>query len=90
MKNKGRENERKEIPQLSLTACKSTSEQQTHRNASFQYITKMQMQIFTSNLDTSQIKCNPGTMPNPTEEFIKYNYLNTKLKNQIVSFSSGQ
>lgn len=86
MKNKGRENERKEIPQLSLTACKSISEKQTHRNASLQYITKTPIQKFTSNL----IKCKPGTMPNPTEKFIKYNYLNTKLEIQMVSYCSGQ
>lgn len=89
MKNKGRENERKEIPQLSLTACKSTSEKQTHRNASLQYITKSPIQKFTSIL-IPPIKCKPGTMPNPTEKFIKYNCLNTKLEIQMMSYSSGQ
>lgn len=80
MKNKGRENERKEIPQLSLTACKSPSEKQTHRNASLQYITNTPIQKFTSNLIPH----------NPTEKLIKCNYLNTKLEIQMVSYCSGQ
>lgn len=47
-------------------------------------------EYLTFILDTSQIKCKPGTTPNLTKEFIKYNYLNRKLEIQMVSYSSGR